>query len=119
MKCLRNQRRLNIFYRIYEKWLNEEPVFNIFHVKSPKPNSSDSVFDKSNSGRPTKRFKESSTKMKKRKIHSLLEEYNDVLQSFSAELKMRACGKGDTDNLTQEVSTASRARATTYKEARR
>lgn len=110
-KWLRKQRRLDLFLNTYEEWLNEDLVLTMFNKQYSKPDSS--------IGRPKKRFEDSSTKTKKRKIQHLLQEYDVEQLSFATQMSVRASGKRDAASLIHEVSTASPRRATGYKKAKR
>lgn len=113
VKWDRKQRRLDLFLKDYEQWLNEDLTFTMLvsAENASKPSTS--------SGRPQKTFVESSKKSKKRKVQHLLKDYSKDQLTFAAQLSVRASGKRDAATLIEELSTASPKRATTYKKARK
>lgn len=113
VKWHRKQRRLDLFLKDNEQWLNEDLTFTML------VSAENSWIPSTSSGRRQKTFVESSQKWKKRKVQHLLNDYSKDQVAFAAQLSVRASGKRDAATLIEELSTASPKRATTYKKARK
>lgn len=113
VKWVRKQRRLDLFLKEHEDWLNEDLNFNM--LVAPEDLSQPST----SGGRPQKSFKESSEKSKKRKVQHLLHNYSSDELTFATQVSVRASGKRDAATIIQELSTSSPKRATKYKKARK